>query len=309
MALRVGLVGAGLMGGHHARNLARLADAALVAVADPHPERARGLAEPVGAEVVADAGALLGRVDAVVIASPAPTHAILTRQCLEAGLHVLVEKPIATTLADARAAFALAEARGRVLQGGHLLRYHRGVREMLAFGLRPTRLEAARRMCTERGADVSALMELMVHDLDLVLQLVGASPVEARATGWGPRGREHEVEARLRFDTGATATLHASRVSDAPARRLGVWAEEGALMLDFAEPCALTVQLRGRPEARLELGGENPLLAQLSEFVDRCLGRAPPLNPRADLDLLRLALYLQETMEPGAGPRSGFDKH
>ena len=308
MALRVGLVGAGLMGGHHARNLARTPTVRLVAVADPVLERARALAEPLGAAAESSAEALLGRVDAVVIAAPAETHTVLTRQYLEAGVHVLVEKPVATTLAEAEQSFALAAARGLVLQVGHLLRYHRGVGEMLGFGLQPERLEARRLMRTERGHDVSALMELMVHDLDLVLQLVGQAPVEACSWGRGPRGREHEVEVRLRFPSGASARLLASRVSDTPQRRLDLACGEDALALDFLEPCTLVHHRGGQLVSSRSFEGENPLAAQLAHFAARCLGSGSALDPRVDLDLLALALRLQAAMVPLPPSSDSFDK-
>lgn len=299
MELRVGLVGAGLMGGHHARNLVTLPGVRLVAVADVDRGRSEALARAVGAEPAFAAEALLGRVDAVVIATPAARHAEHTRLFLEAGAHVLVEKPLATSLEDARAAFALAGARGLVLQGGQLLRYHGAVRALLDEGVVPARLEARRLVQSDRALDVSVLMDLMVHDLDLALQLIGERPVEAAAWGLGPPGREDEVEARLRFPSGAEATLLASRARPSAERSLWVEGEGTSARLNFVEPCSLRVSRPGHSEVERPFLGENPLRAQLAEFVGRVRGQPSRFSPAADLDLLDLALHLQRTLVEG----------
>lgn len=288
--LRAGVVGAGVMGANHARNLASLPDVRLVAVADPDLERARTLAAApgvagLGVEALADPELLFERVDLVVIASPASSHARLARAALLAGLHTLVEKPLATTLPEAESLLELARDRGLVLQGGQLLRFHGGVERLSAGVKAPNRLVARRVGRARRVQDVGVILDLLIHDLDLTLLLLGEEPSAVRASGYGAPGHEDHVEVELSFPSGASARLTAGRDSERTERTLELRSAAGAARLDFAD----------HPD-------ENPLLAQLRHFVDCARGAAPRFPVEQDLRALALALRVREALNPGVDP-------
>lgn len=296
MGLRVAVVGAGLMGGHHARNLAALPEVQLVAVVDPDRPRAEALAASVGAEPLFEVGALAGRVDAAIVATPAELHAPVARHLLEQGVHLLVEKPLATQLEDAAELYALAARRGLVLQVGHLLRFHAGFQALATLAPAPRRVLARRIVPGARDVGVSVLMDLMVHDLDLALRLVGEYPSACSARGLGEAGREDEVEVELAFPSGASASLLASRVRPGAERSLLAEGEGGSARLDFLEPASLSVERAGQMRSNTSFPAVNPLRAQLSAFVERVrLGSGAP-EPAAELALLELAFTLQSAL-------------
>lgn len=281
MRLRAGVVGAGAMGAHHARNLAALADVALVAVADPHLERAGALASELGAAALERPEALIGAVDLVIVASPAVAHAPLARLFLDADIHTLVEKPLATSLEDARGLVCLARARGLVLQGGHLLRFHAGFASLQAEVPRPRALSATRLGRSTRVSDVGVVLDLMIHDLDLALLLLGEAPATVSASGLRLGAHEAQVEAELRWASGASARLSASRLASHVERRIEVTGEDSTYTLDFAD----------WPE-------ENPLRAELAHFVACVRGAAPRYPLEADLAALALALRVRGALPP-----------
>ncbi len=271
MVLRAGVIGAGSMGAHHARNLTRLPGVRLVGVLDTHPERAAALAGPLGARAFLDPRELLGELDVVVIASPAGSHAGLARAALEAGLHTLVEKPLATSLSDAQSLATLARARGLTLQGGHLLRFHSQVQRLLA---RPApRQLRARRHGGRRVQDLGVALDLAIHDLDLALLLLGEEP----GALWA-RGHEDHLELELGFPSGARAWLSASRLAP-PERTLELQGPGGPEHLDYAH----------FPE-------ENPLLASLAHFVECARGASPRFSIEQDLRALSLALRARDAL-------------
>jgi predicted dehydrogenase len=234
-ALNVGIIGAGVFGGHHAAKAAASPLAQLVGVFDPNPERAEAVASRHGAEALADVDALLRRVDAVVIATPAVTHEALVARALRAGRHVLVEKPLALSTAGARKLVRIAEEAGLVLQVGHQERLV--LQAMGVWSLaEPVRSVSAVRAGppSGRALDVSVVYDLMIHDLDLAAQMArGASVVSVSATGRGsPEAFDH-VEALVRFSNGMEANLVASRIAEARERRLDLTLRSGAISVDF----------------------------------------------------------------------------
>ena len=232
--IAVGVVGCGHFGRFHALKTAAGPDFELVGVHDRHAERA----DAVGAEAGAPALSwpeLLAATAAVIIATPAESHFALAREALEAGRHVLVEKPIAATLAEADSLAALASARARVLQVGHLERFSAAFRALAPRIQRPLYIEAVRiAPFKERGTDVSVVLDLMIHDLDLILALV-ASPIECVDAVGAPVASAHEdiANARLRFANGCVATVTASRISFRTERRMRLFAEAGYISVDF----------------------------------------------------------------------------
>jgi predicted dehydrogenase len=248
-ALRIGVIGAGHFGRYHALKLAASAEAVLSGIHDIDPARAAALAAETGAPALSRA-ALLQASEAVIVAAPAEAHFALAAEALEAGCHVLVEKPIAATLDEADRLAALARARGRILQVGHLVRYSAEYAALAARMERPLYIEATRiAPFKPRGTDVSVILDLMIHDLDLVLALV-ASPIAAIDAVGAPIASPHEdiANARVRFENGAVATITASRISLKTERKMRLFAKSGYMSVDFmARRLTLIGRERGLP--------------------------------------------------------------
>ncbi|HEV7455937.1 MAG TPA: Gfo/Idh/MocA family oxidoreductase [Roseococcus sp.] len=236
MSLRIGVLGAGYFGRFHALKLARAPGATLVGLHDADPARAAQVAGEAGCPVLG-AEELITASDAVVIATPTRFHAPLATQALQAGRHVFVEKPIAATTAEADALVALAAARARVLMVGHIERHSAAIRTLRGSlsGRRLQAIEAVRvAPFRPRSLDVSVVLDLMIHDLDLILSLVPAPLTEVRAVG-GRVASEHPdwAVAQLRFADGTQAQVTASRVAVGLERRLRAMGPEGELRVDF----------------------------------------------------------------------------
>lgn len=233
--LRIGLAGAGYFGRFHAQKIAAGARTVLSGIHDALPDRAAALAAETGSRAM-DWPGLLAASDAVVIASPAATHHEAAAAALRARRHVLVEKPLAATLAEADDLIALARRHGRVLQVGHLLRYSPERAAIVARMPRPELIECTRiAPFKPRGTDVSVVLDLMVHDLDMVLSLVEAPIVGVDAIGARLASDHLDMAcATLRFADGTVASLVASRLAPQTERRMSVIGDAGMLTLDFA---------------------------------------------------------------------------
>jgi predicted dehydrogenase len=234
--LRLGVVGVGHLGRHHARILAGLEGVRLVAVADARADQARAIAEPLGAEAFDDPRALLDRVDAVSIAVPTVLHHRIASLFLDSGIPALVEKPIASTVAEAEDLVRRADRAGVALAVGHIERFNPAYEALQAAGWSPRFLNAERLgIYTFRSTDIGVVHDLMIHDIDLVLSLVRSPVAAVEAVGVPVFGVTEDVaEARITFESGTVATLRASRASDQAVRKLDLWAREGAAYLDFA---------------------------------------------------------------------------
>ena len=232
--LRVGVAGAGHFGRFHALKLAASRRATLSGIFDLSAERAAAVAKETGTTPLSWP-ALLDASDAVVIAAPAEAHFALAAEALRAGKHVLVEKPIAATLAEAEELGRLAAAAQRVLQVGHLLRFSAEHKAISARMQRPLYLDCVRiAPFKPRGTDVSVILDLMIHDLDLVLALVD-SPIESVDAVGAPVASVHEdiANARVRFVNGCVATITASRISLKTERKMRLFSQEGYMSVDF----------------------------------------------------------------------------
>lgn len=231
---KVGVLGVGHFGRFHAVKLA--AAGRLAGVHDADPARAAAIAAETGAPAL-DPGALIAASDAVVVAAPTRFHHALALRALAAGRHAFVEKPLAGTMAEAEAIAEAAAARNLVLQVGHIERYSAAIRTLRASGAGQGALayEATRvAPFRPRSLDVSVVLDLMIHDLDLVLSLAGAPLAEVRAVGARvASGHPDFAVAQLGFANGAAATVTASRVSVALERRLRVLGRQGELRVDF----------------------------------------------------------------------------
>ncbi|MGH7066746.1 MAG: Gfo/Idh/MocA family protein [Acetobacteraceae bacterium] len=234
--IAVGVVGCGHFGRFHALKATREPRFRLIGVHDSNTGRAQSVGTEAGVPVLSWR-ALLAQAEAIIIATPADSHFGLARQAIESGRHALVEKPIATTLAEADILATLAAGRGTVLQVGHLERFSAAFRALAPYMPRPLYIEAIRiAPFKERGTDVSVVLDLMIHDLDLVLALVGRPIATVDAVG-APVASAHEdiANARIRFDNGCVATITASRVSFRVERRMRLFAEAGYVSVDFAK--------------------------------------------------------------------------
>jgi len=235
--LPVGVVGVGALGRHHARHLATLEDARLAGVYDTDLDRARAVAAEVGTAVFDDLDALLERVEAVTVAVPTPAHAAVGLRALERGVPVLMEKPLAATVAEADALIAAATRGGLQLQVGHIERYNRALRAAEPYLDGPRYIESQRLAPFQpRGTDVAVVLDLMIHDLDLVLHLTGgAEATEVRASGLPLLSSHLDLaNARVEFANGVVALATASRVSRERVRRLRLFQPNGYLSLDLA---------------------------------------------------------------------------
>ncbi|MBU6498686.1 MAG: Gfo/Idh/MocA family oxidoreductase [Rhodospirillales bacterium] len=305
--LRIGVAGAGHFGRFHALKIAASPRAMLAGIHDPDEARAAALAAETGS-VARGWQDLLGSCDAVVIAAPAEAHFVLAAAALRAGRHVLVEKPIAATLAEADALDALARAAGLVLQVGHLLRYSAEHAAISARLHRPVYIECVRiAPFKPRGTDVSVILDLMIHDLDLVLSLVD-SPIAAVEAVGAPVTSMHEdiANARIRFANGCVAAITASRISLKTERRMRLFSQEGYISVDFgARRLMMIGRERGVPVpglegARMEEVGwtEHDMLeAEHAAFAAAILDGAPVLvDAAAGRRALAAAIAITESM-------------
>ncbi|MCE5269578.1 MAG: Gfo/Idh/MocA family oxidoreductase [Planctomycetaceae bacterium] len=234
--LRIAVVGTGRLGGFHAQKLAARRDVELVAIVDPVAANRDRVAAQCKTQARADYADLLGQLDAAVIAAPTSLHHRIAREFLDAGIHLLVEKPLCTTRRDADELVAVARRRGVVLQVGHVERFNPAFQAAADELRTPKYIEAVRASgFTFRSTDVGVVLDVMIHDLDLVLSMVRSPVRKVDALGFSILGgHEDVVNARLEFECGCVATVSASRVSYEQVRRMQVWALEGFGAVDFA---------------------------------------------------------------------------
>lgn len=306
-ALRVGVIGVGALGRHHARHLATLGGVRLVGVHDANPETAARVAGEVGAPAIAEVEALLGQVDAVSVAVPTSLHAEVGLRALERGVAVLMEKPLAATLAEADALVAAAEQAGTVLHVGQIERYNRAVRAALPAIENPRFIEAERiAPYSPRGTDVSVILDLMIHDLDLLLAFTGSPEVgDVRAVGGAVLSRHLDlVNARLELPGGTVAAVTASRIGRQRVRRVRVYQDNGYLSLDLTTGHATFLRVRpgwtrgtgssieeAVEEVALQAPEGDALRLELTEFVRAVQGEASAgVTGRAGRAALDLAL-------------------
>jgi predicted dehydrogenase len=283
------------MGRYHAEKLARLPGVQLVAVADADAERARALTQKLGGEALGDYRQLFGKADAAVIAVPTDRHHAIARDCLEHGLHLLIEKPIATTLEQADELIALAEKNHLVLQSGHVERYNKAFRALTARMDRAVFIEAERLAAfKQRGAEVDVVLDLMIHDLDLACALARAEPVEVSACGFRVLTRDIDIaNARIEFANGCVANLSASRVSQAAVRKLRLFQPDLYVSADLqAGKLRYVRQTAGVIEETEETHeGGDALAEQAAAFVSAVRKKAPvAIDGREGRRALELAL-------------------
>jgi predicted dehydrogenase len=244
--IRAAVIGAGYLGRFHAQKYAQLADCQLVAVVDTQPSAAERLATELGARPLQDYRMLLGEVDAVSIATPTPTHSEIALAFLQAGAHVLVEKPMTETTAQAEALIKAAHSAARVLQVGHLERFNPAVLAAEALLSEPRFIECQRLApFRERGTDVNVVLDLMIHDIDLLQMIVGSPLAALDAIGTPVFSNEVDIaNARLRFENGCVANVTASRVSLKTERKLRVFRDDAYLSIDLQQKILTVIRKR-----------------------------------------------------------------
>jgi predicted dehydrogenase len=231
------VIGTGTLGYHHVRLLRHVAGAAFVGIYDTNPARAAQVARELSVQAFPTLDALLERIDAATVVVPTPSHTEVGLGVLSRGIHALIEKPLADTVAGAARLVEEADARGVVLQVGHVERFNRAVRAALPYLDEPRFLQTERLAPFQpRGTDVAVILDLMIHDLDLVLELVGAEVSEVRATGMPVLTAHVDIaNARVEFANGAVAIITASRVSRERTRKLRMFQQTGYFSLDLAQ--------------------------------------------------------------------------
>ncbi|NIN71318.1 MAG: Gfo/Idh/MocA family oxidoreductase [Gemmatimonadetes bacterium] len=303
----VGVLGVGSLGFHHARILQQLPEAQLVGICDTDPERAATVASELETRAFDDAAELLDRVEAATIVVPTSSHFEVGKLALEHGCDLLIEKPITPTTAEADELIRLAAEQGRVIQVGHIERFNGAVRACEPYLENPLFVESHRLApFVRRGTDVPVVLDLMIHDIDLVLSLVRGSVADVRAVGVSVLSGSVDIaNARLEFDGGAVANITASRVSIQRQRKIRFFQPSGYVSLDLGnstgefyrrkgsashvdEATALTDLVEHIP---LRGDGEEPLKLELQKFT-RAVRREEPVAVSAEDGRTALAVAL-----------------
>ncbi len=306
--MRVGVVGVGSLGRHHVRILKSLPATSWVGIFDIDHRRSEEVADQTGAEICKSVEELASRIDAAVIAAPTSAHAELACALLASGVHVLVEKPIATDLEGANAIVECAAHHRRLVAVGHVEFYNPVVQRFLSDGVSARYVEAQRLgVFSGRGLDVDVVLDLMVHDLHLVVRFAQSRLREIRAVGIPVLSTRMDlVNARLEFESGLVASLTASRVSPEKTRRLRVFTPSAYYSLDLAAQRGRRVRLHrdaNRPEIRseeLEVEPLEPLRAELEAFLAACQGEAASIvSGEEGRYALELAIAVRKEAEEG----------
>lgn len=310
-AFRAAVVGVGHLGRHHARILAAAPGVDLAAVVDRDPERARAVAADVGTAAVRDLREVEPPVDGVVVAVPTRDHLRVGLPLLEAGVAVLVEKPIAASTAEADRLVEAAAASGATLAVGHTERHNPAVAAALPLISAPRFIEVHRLSSFRpRGLDIDVVFDVMIHDLDVVLSCVGSEPVSIEAVGVPVLSPRVDIaNARLRFGDGCIANLTASRISRERVRKLRVFQPHALVSVDYAEQQVEVWKVRkggderaGIDGGRVDVAAAEPLERELSDFVRAARRRSPPRVTGADgRRALAVAQRIADAVAEGGG--------
>lgn len=312
--VRVAVIGVGSLGQHHARIFASLPEARLAAVVDRNPARASEVGARHGVPALSDHADLPRDIEAVSVAVPTSAHAPVVVDCLRRGWAVLVEKPMAATLAEAGRMARAAESAGRPLLVGHTERFNPVVRAARSRARDPRFIEAHRLgVFTARSTDVDVVLDLMIHDLDVVLSLVPSGVASIDSVGVHALTEKVDIaNARIRFENGCVANLTASRISTDRVRKLRIFERDSYVSIDYARQEGLAYTLKRvtgqRPEIAREVlavESEEPLVAELRSFARRVRGEdAPGVTAEEGLRALETALRVVEQIAADGGPRA-----
>ena len=322
---RVGVVGAGGLGQHHVRIMGELPDATMVGFYEARADRAAEIAGTLKAKAFASLDELLDEVEAVTIVVPTPAHYDVAKRALERGVHVLVEKPFTATIEQADELLDLAKEKGAIVQIGHVERFNRAIRAALPYVDQPKFIESDRLApFNPRGSDVAVVLDLMIHDIDLILTLVGEQVMSVSAVGVGVLTPSVDIaNARLGFITGAVANITASRVSRERMRKVRIFQQSGYLSLDLGAGNGEFFRLRKDVDlaelARAPLALESfvervpleapegePLRLEFESFLAAVQGRAPvAVSGEEGREALAVALQIVREIERSLPALSG----
>jgi predicted dehydrogenase len=313
--IRAAVVGVGYLGRFHAQKYAQAQDCELVAVVDARPEARDAVSTELRTKGLADYRELLGKVDAVSVVTPTPVHFPVAREFLESGAHVLVEKPITETQAEAAELIAIAKACKRILQVGHLERFNAAILAAEPYLTKPRFIECHRLApYRERGTDVNVVLDLMIHDIDIVQTIVDSPIASIEAIGTPVFSDEIDIaNARITFQNGCVANATASRVSLKTERKLRVFEDDAYLSLDLQQKILTVIRKRETPpevgqlpvtieERNLDQG--DALKAEIESFL-ACIrsGKPPVVSGEAGLRALETATRITELVQRGARHR------
>ena len=309
--LRVGVIGVGHLGVRHAQTYASLPGVRLTAVCDIDLAKARRLARQLHCEAVIDARQLIGRIDAASVAVPTTLHYAVGTPLLSAGIHLLIEKPLTTSLRQAQALIDVAARRRCVLQVGHIERFNAAIHAAMGYVTHPRFIEVHRLSPYPfRGTDVSVILDVMIHDLDLLLAFVRAPVRRIQAIGISVLSSSEDIaNARIEFASGCIANLTASRISDETIRRIRVFQHDNYLSIDYqAQTVELACLRRGRgrqarksarriQRVHLPVNRRPPLQEELASFIRAITDkRAPDVSGEDGKAALALALRIEQMM-------------
>lgn len=306
--VRAGVIGTGSIGKNHARVMSELADAQFTAIYDANTATAQEMASRFGAKAAASLEEFASQVDAATIATPTPTHFEIAKFLLERGKHVLVEKPITENTADAQELSRLAHERGLVLQVGHIERFNPALAALEARLTQPRFIEASRLSpYPGRSIEIGVVLDLMIHDLEIILHLVRSPVASIDAVGVPVLSRGEDIaNVRLRFENGCVANITASRISQEKLRKIRVFQQDAYLSLDYQNQAGYLLRLAGEGEKESSLLGKLLGVATdatiVTEFAGKKIVREPVEIEKGEPLKRELAAFL-ECARAGSTPK------
>ncbi len=305
--LRAAVIGVGYLGRFHAQKYAGLEGVDLVGVVDTDEARARAVAEECGTRPFSRLADVLGKVDVVSVVVPTEYHFPVGKACLEAGAHVLMEKPVTQTVEEAENLIRIGNERGRLIQVGHLERFNPAFLAVQDVLHDPMFVESHRLAPFKpRGTDVNVVLDLMIHDIDIILDMVKNDIVDIRAAGFPVLTGEVDIaHARLEFANGCIANVTASRVSQMAMRRIRVFQHDSYLAIDYHTRKVSHVRRVSSGEGMPKLEAEerefpqsDPLLEEIKAFLESVRrGVPPPVTAEDGKRALEIALRVNREME------------
>ena len=307
--IRTAVIGVGHQGRWHADKFKAIERSTLVAVSDADEERCKAVADDLGVNAVTDYRDLIGEVDAVSIATPTPSHFDIVGTLLEAGIHVLVEKPLTSTVEQAQKLVEIAEKKNLILQVGHLERFNPAVMAVAPTVAEPRFIESLRiAPYKPRGLDVSVVLDLMIHDIDLIHSFAGSRMVRADAVGQSIFSNNIDIaNARITFENGCVANVTSSRISLKTERTIRIFESSAYHSVDLFAKNATSYRASGdgpveTPEdlkiSQASFDASDALMVQAEAFLDSITGGPPPLvNGRTAMEALECAVAIGDMIE------------
>jgi predicted dehydrogenase len=302
--VRIGVVGVGHIGSNHARLYAEIPSTEFTAVYDVDPFRSRTIGAKFGATPAKSLDEFIEMVDAASVATPTNTHYGIARSLLTKGKHVLVEKPITDNTAQAAELVELATRSGLILQVGHVERFNPVLAALEAHLTHPRFIEAHRLSAySERGTDIGVVLDLMIHDLEVILHFVHSPLWSIDAVGVPVLSRSEDIaNARLHFEDGCVANITASRISPERVRKIRIFQEDAYLSLDYQNQSGEIYRRIGGhiTRDRVEIEREEPLKLQLASFIEcASTGCEPRVSGSQATAALKLAVEITKRIAPG----------